>query len=166
RDVEAAVERGWLVVPGPLDGFDGVGGDVELSVAFFVDDVLGRGEAHLLKLIACGFQGVDLGGGELVGGGFIPVGGAVFEGVEGEALRLDGLLPGVAWGESDALHLFSCASSVTAAAGVAAAFGEGAAESAAGGVAGAGAWGGRTGVGVRAKPETAPSTGVVAVGAR
>ena len=97
-EVEAAVEGGGLVVPGPLDGFDGEGGDVEFGVTLFVDDVLGGGEAHLLKGVAGGFEGVDLGGGELVGGGFVPVGGAVFEGVEGEADGLDFLLPVVARG--------------------------------------------------------------------
>ena len=50
--------------------------------------MLGGGEAHLLQRVAGGFEGVDLGGGELVGGGFVPVGGAVLEGVEGEALRI------------------------------------------------------------------------------
>ena len=48
-DVEAAVEGRGLVVPGPLDGFDGGGGDVEFGVTLLVDDVLGGGEAHLLK---------------------------------------------------------------------------------------------------------------------
>ncbi len=103
-EVEAAVERGGLVVPGPLDGFDGEFGDVEFGVTLFVDDVLGGGEAHLLQLVAGGFEGVDLGGGELVGGGFVPVGSAVFESVEGEADGLDFLLPVVARGEGDALH--------------------------------------------------------------
>ena len=73
-EVEAAVEGGGLVVPGPLDGFDGEFGDVEFGVTLFVDDVLGGGEAHLLELVAGGFEGVDFGGGELVGGGFVPVG--------------------------------------------------------------------------------------------
>ena len=103
-EVEAAVEGGRLVVPGPLDGGDGDGGDVEFGVALFVDDVLGGGEAHLLQGVAGGFEGVDLGGGELVGGGLVPVGGAIFEGVEGEAHGLDFLLPVFAGGEGDALH--------------------------------------------------------------
>ncbi len=99
--VEAAVEGGGLVVPGPFDGFDGGGGDVEFGVAFFVDDVLGGGEAHLLKGVSGGFEGVDFGGGELVGGGFVPVGAVHFGdvgGVEGEADGLDFLLPVVARG--------------------------------------------------------------------
>ena len=56
-DVEAAVEGGGLVVPGPLDGFDGEGGDVEFGVTFFVDDVLGGGEAHLLELCSRRLRG-------------------------------------------------------------------------------------------------------------
>ena len=104
-DVEAAVEGGRLGVPGPFDGGDGLGGDVQLGVAFLVDDVLGGGEAHLLQRVAGGFEGVDLGGGELVGCGLVPVGGAVFESVEDEALRFDFLLPGFSWGEGDSLHL-------------------------------------------------------------
>ena len=98
-------------------------------------------------MIAGGFEGVDLGGGELVGGGLVPVGRAVVERVEGEALGLDGLLPVLAWGEGDALHDSPGGYSPPllpwppAAAGVAAAFGEGAAEASAGGVAGAGGGG-------------------------
>ena len=92
----------------PLRFHDLVRGDVEFAVTFFVDDVLGGGEAHLLEGVAGGFEGVDLGGGELVGGGLVPVGEAVFEGVEGQADGLDFLLPVFARGEGDALHLFSC----------------------------------------------------------
>ena len=66
--------------------------------------MLGGGEAHLLQGVAGGFEGVDLGGGELVDGRLVPVGGAVFESVEGEACGLDGLLPVLAGGEGDALH--------------------------------------------------------------
>ncbi len=166
--VEAAVEGGWLVVPGPLDGGDGGFGDVEFGVTLFVDDVLGGGEAHLLQLVACGFEGVDLGGGELVGGGLVPVGRAVFEGVEGEALGFDGLLPVFAWGEGDALH-YSPALPLPRAA-VAAALGEAAAEASAGGYAGAG---GVAATGVRgvtasanyaAEAVASPSAVVVAVG--
>ena len=106
-DVEAAVEGGRLVVPGPLDGVDGDGGDVEFGVTLLVDDVLGGGEAHLLERVAGGFEGVDFGGGELVGGGLVPVGAVHLGdvgGVEGEADGLDFLLPVVARGEGDALH--------------------------------------------------------------
>ncbi|WP_433967611.1 hypothetical protein [Tunturiibacter gelidiferens] len=49
-----------------------------------------------MQLVAGGLEGVDLGGGEAVGGGLVPVGRAVFEGVEGEADGLDFLLPDVA----------------------------------------------------------------------
>ncbi len=47
---------------------------------------------------------------ELIGGGFVPVGGAVFEGVEDEALGLDGLLPVLAGvgGRGAALFFGSC----------------------------------------------------------
>ncbi len=78
--------------------------------------MLGGGEAHLLQGVAGGFEGVDLGGGELVGGGLVPVGLAVFEGVEGEAGGFDLLLPVSSWGEGDALH-YSPAPSAVAAAG-------------------------------------------------
>ncbi len=54
---------------------------------------------HLLKLVAGGFEGVDFGGGEVVSGGLVPVGCAVFERVKGEADGLDFLLPGFAWGK-------------------------------------------------------------------
>ena len=82
-------------------------GDVEFGVTLFVDDVLGGGETHLLELVAGGFEGVDLGGGELVGGGLVPVGAVHLGdvgGVEDEALGFDGALPVGAWGEGDALH--------------------------------------------------------------
>ncbi len=61
-DVKAAVESGGFIVPGPLDGFNGEVGDVEFGVTFLVDDVLGCGEAHLLKRVTGGFEGVDFGG--------------------------------------------------------------------------------------------------------
>ena len=73
-DVEAAVDGRRLVVPGPLDGGDGLGRDGELGVTLLVDDVLGGLEAHLLQGVSGGLEGVDLGGGELVAGGLVPVG--------------------------------------------------------------------------------------------
>ncbi len=69
--------------------------------------MLGGGEAHLLKRVAGGFEGVDLGGGELVGGGLVPVGAVHLGdvgGVEDEALGFDVVLPIGARGEGDALH--------------------------------------------------------------
>ncbi len=105
-DVEASVEGRGLGVPGGLDGGDGLGRDGELGVALAVDDGLGGGEAHLLELVGGGFERVDLGGGELVGGGLIPVGLGSHGGggVEGEAGLLDGLLPVGAGGEGDSDH--------------------------------------------------------------
>jgi len=148
HEVEAAVEGGGLGVPGLLDGGDGGGGDGEVGVAAVVDDVLCGGQAHGLELVRGGFEGIDLGGGELVGGGLVPVGVAIFEGVKGEALGFDGLLPVGTGGEGDADHLGAPASTVAAgalpAASVCAAGGEGAAEAAAGGrtgVAVASEWG-------------------------
>ena len=100
----------------------------------------------------------------MVGGGLVPVGCAVFEGVEGEALGFDGLLPVFAWGEGDALHLFSCAPAVAAARG------EAPAEASAGGYAGAGGVAATGCRGVSASPNyaaeavTSPAAVVVAVG--
>ena len=104
--VESSVERGWLLVPRPLNERNSGGRDSELRVTFAIDHMLCGGEAHGLKLVARGFESVDLGSGELVRRRLIPVGpGRHGSGrVEGKALLLDDLLPLGAWAERDALH--------------------------------------------------------------
>ena len=183
EEIEAAIERWRLVVPCPLDRFDGEVGDVELCVAALVDDVLRGGEAHLLQLVARGFKGVDLGGGEAVGGGLVPVGRAIVERMKGEADGLDLLLPVFAWGDGDALHespevvvlplLLACASAVAAAftaAAVASTVGEDAAKASADGYAGAvgvaatGDWSIAATTHYAAEAIATPTTIVVAIG--
>ena len=68
--------------------------------------MLRGGEAHLLHGVGGGFERVDLGGGELVAGGLVPVG-AGRHGLGrmvGEADRLDLGLPIGAGRDVDALH--------------------------------------------------------------
>ena len=77
---------------------------MQIGVALGVDDVLRGGEAHLLQRVAGGFEGVDLGGGELVGDGLVPVGSSVLQSVEGEAGGFDALLPVRAGRERKTLH--------------------------------------------------------------
>src|SRR5262249_24835497 len=91
-EIEPAVDRGRLLVPGPLDERAGVLGSLELVETAALDDLAGRGDAHLVELIGRALELVDLGGREDVVRRLVPV--RLRRRVENEAELYDLRLPG------------------------------------------------------------------------
>jgi hypothetical protein len=91
-EVEAAVEGELVAVPGLSDPWNKLRGDLEEVEEVVVDHVLDGLEAEVIEGVGGGFELVDLGGGEEVADGFVPVG-LVVDAVEVEALGFDGGLP-------------------------------------------------------------------------
>ena len=93
--VEAAVEVLLASFPAPLDGSPGKLRDAQVRVGGIAcpHHPIDQFERHLLELAGRRLEFVDLGGGEDVAGGLVPVG-SVIDGVEDEAeVALDVLAP-------------------------------------------------------------------------
>jgi hypothetical protein len=103
EQVEAAIEILVAALPAGVDQLGALGADAEAVIVALGDHLFDRGEADPLQLGGGVLQRVDLGGGEAVGRGLVPIGLAV-DGVEGEAKLLRAGREVGARRDRDALH--------------------------------------------------------------
>ena len=73
HQIEPAIDRWRLLLPGVPNERTGRGGDMEGFEAVAVDNELARCEAKPLQLLSGGFELIDLAGAEAIADGFVPI---------------------------------------------------------------------------------------------